>query len=59
MYTNLEKIEKHIDHLTEALWFWQGQADSCLDDKRKEKLVAKCDQIERQIDDLMLQAESL
>lgn len=57
--TEIEKIEKHIDMLVERLWFWQDEVDACLDEKRKAKLIDKCDQIENRIESLRLQAESL
>lgn len=57
--TEIEKIEKHIDMLIERLWFWQDEVDACLDEKRKDRLIAKCDEIENKIEALRLQAESL
>lgn len=55
--TKLEKIELRIDQLVDELWFWQGM--TCVDQRQRDWVAAKCDQIEQRIEDLRLLQESL
>lgn len=57
--TDLRSVENRIETLVERMWFWQSELDACQDDKRAKKIERRIDGLEKQIEDLQLQAEYL